>query len=472
MRDLAAFVPQVHVVIHDHARDTIRVQPETRYATSGDYHIAYQVIGDGPLELVFGPPFVTHLELLWEDPRAARFLRRLATFSRLIVFDKRGTGLSDRVPGDALPPLEERMDDVRAVMDAAGVERAALFGSSEGGLLCALFAATYPERTAALVLHATYPRAIQDDEFPEGWLPAADVEPWLAEMRSSWVEGRAGRRLHRPGDPEDRLSAEWFMRMMRVAVSPGAAVALGRMAIEADVRPVLPTIQAPTLVIVRRDDENAPASRYMAERIPGAKYVELDGEEHVFWLDGPEEQDEILAEIEEHLTGMRPIPEADRVLATVLFTDVVASTELAAQLGDRRWADLLERHNELVRREVSRFRGREIDTAGDGFFAVFDGPARTIRCASSVVDTAHTLGIEIRAGVHTGECELSGDKVRGLAVHTGARVAALAQPGEVLVTNTVKDLVSGSGIEFADRGVTKLKGVPGEWHLFAAQSHD
>jgi class 3 adenylate cyclase len=443
------------------------VQPETRYAISGGQHIAYQIVGDGPLDLVFGPPFITHVELFWEEPRAARFLRRLASFSRLIVFDKRGMGLSDRVSSTALPTLEERMDDLRAVMDAAGTERAALLGSSEAGMMAMLFAVTYPERTSALILHGAYPRALQDAEFPEGWLPAEMAEEWIDEIGQAWFEGRPGIGGPNPPKSETQAVHDSFERMMRLSASPDAARAIGRMAAMGDVRDILPCIRCPTLVLVRGRDENAPASRYLAEHIPGAKYIELPGEEHFFWVETSADQDVILDEIEEFLTGARRPPAADRILATVLFTDLAGSTERASGLGDERWTELLDRHRALVRKYLARYRGREIDTAGDGFFALFDGPARAIRCASDLVRATRDLELELRAGLHTGECEVSPQGVTGIAVHAGARVAAMAEPGEVLVTGTVKDLVVGSGIEFSERGVATLKGVPGEWRLFA-----
>jgi class 3 adenylate cyclase len=469
MRDLAAVVSEVHVVIDEHTRDTIRVQPETRYATSGEAHIAYQIVGDGPLDLVFGPPFITHVELFWDEPRAARFLGRLASFSRLILYDKRGTGLSDRVSSQASPMLEERMDDVRAVMDAAGSERAALLGSSEAGMMAMLFAATFPERVSALILHGAYPRALRDADFPEGWLPAESAEEWIDEIGRAWSEGRPG--LGGPGPPRSETQAvhESFERMMRLSASPGAASAIGRLAAMGDVRDILPSIRCPTLVIVREEDENAPASRYLAEHIAGAKYVELPGDEHFFWVESAADQDVILDEIEEFLTGVRRPPSADRILATVLFTDLAGSTERASELGDERWTELLDRHRRVVRRHLARYRGREIDSAGDGFFALFDGPARAIRCAGELVHSTRDLQLELRAGLHTGECEVSSQGVTGIAVHAGARVVAMAEPGEVLVTSTVRDLVVGSGIGFRDRGVASLKGVPGEWRLFAVR---
>jgi pimeloyl-ACP methyl ester carboxylesterase len=438
--------------------------PDVKYARSGDVAIAYQVVGEGPLDLVFVMGWVSHLDYFWEEPLFARFLRRLASFSRLILFDKRGTGLSDRVPSDQLPTLEERMDDVRAVMDAVGSKRAALMGISEGGPLCALFAATYPERTAALVMFGTYARRIEAPDYP--WAPSAEEhERFLEEVESGWggPVGLAGRA---PSLVDDERFRRWWSTYLRMSVSPGAAVALTRMNSQIDVRGVLPTIGVPTLIIHRTGDRtlSVEGARYMAERIPGAKLVELPGEDHLPFVG---DQDGVLEAIEEFLTGTRQAVEVDRVLATVLFTDIVDSTRRAAELGDRRWRELLEAHHDEVRRELERYRGHEVDTAGDGFLATFDGPARAIRCACAARERVRALGIELRVGLHTGECELLGEKVRGIAVHTGARVLGEAGPGEVLVSSTVKDLVAGSGIVFEDRGVHELKGVPGEWRLYA-----
>ena len=444
------------------------MQPETRYARSGELNIAYQVTCEGPRDLVYVPGWVSNVELMWEEPTMAHFLERLASFSRLILFDKRGTGLSDRVSNDELPTLEQRMDDVRAVLEAVGSERAALFGHSEGGNMCVLFAATYPDRTAALITLGCFAkRRDPDDDYP--WAPtpegreetAADVELNWGHLRPEDVEYYAPSRV---GDEPFVRNLE---RYLRRAASPGAAAALLRMNSFIDVRGVLPTIQAPTLVLHRTGDHdvNVAEGRYLASRIPGAAFVELPGADH--WISAGN-TDEIADEVEEFLTGTRPVPEPDRVLATVLFTDIVGSTERAAELGDRRWRELLGTHDSAVRRELERFRGREVDTAGDGFFATFDGPARAVRCAISIGDAVRPLGVEVRAGIHTGECEVDGPKVRGIAVHTGARVASLAGPGEVLISKTVKDLVAGSGLEFEDRGVHELKGVPGEWQLYAA----
>jgi pimeloyl-ACP methyl ester carboxylesterase len=442
--------------------------PETRYARSGDLNIAYQVVGDGPLDLVYVPGWVSNVELMWEEPAMARFLGRLASFSRLILFDKRGTGLSDRVSNDKLPTLEERMDDVRAVLEAVGSERAALFGHSEGGNMCVLFAATYPERTAALITLGSFAkRRDPDDDYP--WAPTADDrEETAADVELNWGHLR-------PEDVEyyapSRLGDEQFVRnleqYLRRAASPGAAAALLHMNSYIDVREVLPTIRVPTLVLHRTGDHdvNVAEGRYLAAKVPGAQFVELPGDDHWISAGNP---DEIADEIEEFLTGTRPVPELDRVLATVLFTDIVGSTERAATLGDRRWREVLSTHDAVVRRELDRFRGREVDTAGDGFLAAFDGPARAVRCAIAAGEAVRELGVEIRAGIHTGECEVDGPKIRGIAVHTGARIASLAGAGEVLVSQTVKDLVSGSGLAFEDRGVHELRGVPGEWRVYAA----
>lgn len=441
--------------------------PETKYAKSGGVHIAYQVVGEGPLDLVVIPGLISHLELAWEEPTYARSLQRLASFSRLILFDKRGTGLSDPVPLNQLPTLEQRMDDVRSVMDAVGSGRAALFGVSEGGPMAFLFAATYPQRTTAVVLYGEYARMAWAPDYPWGFT-LEQHERLLQRIDEGWGTGDV-LKYFAPDSKGDERLREWWARLERQAASPGTAMALLRMAYEIDARSILPTVSVPTLVVHRSGDRLVPVEhgRYVAEHIRGAKYVELPGRDHLYWTGDAEV---LLDEVQEFLTGARPGPEPDRVLATVLFTDIVASSERAAELGDRRWRDLLENYYGLVRRQLERFRGREIDTAGDGLFATFDGPARAIRCASAVTAGARQLGIEVRTGVHTGECEVIGDKVGGIAVHTGARVAAMGTAGEVLVSHTVKDLVAGSGIRFEDRGAHALKGIPGEWRLFAALS--
>lgn len=439
-------------------------RPQTNYARSGDVNIAYQVVGEGSRDLVFVMGWVSHLDYFWEEPSFARFLNRLASFSRLILFDKRGTGLSDRVPINELPTLEQRMDDVRAVMDAVGSQRAALFGVSEGGPMSALFAATYPRRTTALVIYGGYARRLWSDDHP--WAPTpAQRERFLERIRQEWgtpldLDERA------PTVATDQRFRQWWGTYLSRSASPGAAIALTRMNSEVDVRHVLSTIRVPTLILHRSGDHtlSVEGARYMAQRIPDAKYVELPGEDHLPWVG---DQDLLLDEVEEFLTGVRRGPEPDRILATVLFTDIVGSTQRAARLGDRRWRELLELHYALIRNELERYRGREVDTAGDGFLATFDGPARAVRCAAAVTRAVRSLEIEIRAGLHTGEVETSGRSIGGIAVHIGARIAALAGAGEVLVSSTVKDLVAGSGLEFEERGAHQLKGVPGEYRLFA-----
>jgi pimeloyl-ACP methyl ester carboxylesterase len=437
--------------------------PEVHYAKSGTVNIAYSVIGQGAGDLVLVPGFISHLELDWEEPRYAGFLRRLASFSRLIMFDKRGTGLSDRPGG--LPDLETRMDDVRAVMDAAGSERAALLGYSEGGPMACLFAATYPHRTTALVLYGTYARRRDPDaDYP--WASTWEERQRYAEE----VEREWGREsdLGTMAPGADEALTHWWRARARAAASPGAARDLILMNSQIDVRNVLPAIGVPTLVIHRSGDRDSrpDEGRYIAERIPGARFVELAGDAHAPFIDA----DQILDEVETFVTGREPVPHPDRVLATVLFTDIVGSTAKAAEVGDARWRELLGQHHALIRRQLERFQGHELDTAGDGFFARFDGPARAIRCACSITGAVCDLGLEIRAGLHTGECEVMDGKVGGIAVHIGARVAKEAAPSEVLVSNTVKDLVAGSGIVFRDRGAAELKGVPGEFRLFAVES--
>jgi pimeloyl-ACP methyl ester carboxylesterase/class 3 adenylate cyclase len=436
--------------------------PQTRYARSGGVSIAYQVVGDGPIDLVLVPGWVSNVDVFWEEPRLARLLSRLASFSRLILFDKRGTGLSDRVTD--MPSLEVRMDDVRAVMDAVGSRRAALFGYSEGGPMCILFAATYPSRASALVLGGSFARRCLAPDYP--WGPVAEQQKAdIDQIEGDWG-GSVGIEARSPSLANDERYRQWWGRWLRSSASPAAAATLMRMNMEIDVRHVLPAVRVPTLILHSINDRliDVGASRYMAARIPGAKLVELHGIDHIPWGC---DSDAIVDEIEEFLTGARRAAEPDRVLATVLFTDIVGATERASRVGDRNWHDLLDGHHELVRRELERFRGREIDTAGDGFLATFDGPARAVRCACAISKGVRALGLEIRAGLHTGECELMGDKLGGIAVHTGARVAAEAQASEVLVSSTVKDLVAGSGLAFLDRGVQSLKGIPGEWRLFA-----
>ena len=438
--------------------------PQTRYAKSGEVNIAFQVVGKGPPDLLYVPGWASNIEIFWEEPSFARFLKRLSSFSRLILFDKRGTGLSDRVA--EMPNLEVRMDDVRAVLEAVESDRAALFGSSEGGVMCALFAATYPSRTSALVMHGSYARLTSAPDYP--WGLSADVRQAFIDQGLAEWGGPLGIDDRAPSKANDERFRLWWARHLRLSVSPGAFATLSHMNAQSDIRDVLPAIRVPTLILHSANDRAMELghARYLADRIPGAKLVELTGPDHVPWLsDG----DAVADEIEEFLTGVRHGPEPDRVLVTVLFTDIVGATEKAASIGDRGWHDLLDAHHAVVRRELSTFRGREIDTAGDGFLATFDGPARAIRCACAISQGVRSLGIEVRAGLHTGECEIMGDKVGGIAVHIGARIAALASAGEVLVSSTVRDLVAGSGLTFIDRGVQPLKGVPDAWHLFTAR---
>jgi class 3 adenylate cyclase len=437
------------------------VPPRTRYARSGDLHIAYQVLGEGELDLVCVPGFVSHVEVMWESPELTDFVEHLASFSRVILFDKRGTGLSDR--GVGIPTLEERMDDMRAVMDAAGSERAALCGWSEGGPMSILFSASYPERTRALALWGSFPRFTACADSPHGFSQRMITGMYEA-IEANWGEGRT-MELMAPSRADDPAARNWFARYERLAAGPREGAAIIRMNTEIDVRAVLGSVHVPTLLLHRVGDRLIPlaASRYMAERTPGAKLLELPGDEHLPWYgDAPT----VIEEIEEFLTGARSAREPDRVLATVLFTDIVDATRRAAELGDRRWTELLADHHARVRRQLERHRGREVDTAGDGFFATFDGPARAIRCARSILEAVHQVGLEVRAGLHTGECELHEKGVAGIAVHIGARVAAAAAAGEVLVSSTVKDLVAGSGIDFDEHGTHQLKGVPGEWRLY------
>ena len=443
------------------------MQPTTRYARSGSVSIAYQVVGDGPRDLVFVGGWVSHLESGWDEPLLARFRRRLASFSRLILFDKRGTGMSDRVPDANLPMLEQRMDDVRAVMDAAGSDRAALFGQSEGASMAILFAATYPERTTAVVTFGAFASRIRHPDYP--WAPTTEERQRFYELIERDWGGDMDMSELAPSMAHDDGFRRRLSTLLRLSASPGAALALARMNTEIDVRGILSAIRVPTLIMHRTGDRDAniEEGRYIAARIPGAKFLELPGSDHLPWVG---DQAEVVDEIEEFLTGIRPAPEPDRVLSTVLFTDIVGSTERASSLGDSAWRDVLEQHHASVRRELAHFRGQEIATTGDGFLATFDGPARAVRCAVAIRDRMRESGLEVRAGVHTGECERMGDNIGGLAVHIGSRVAGLASPGEVLASSTVKDLVSGSGIVFEDRGAHSLKGIPGEWHVFRVAS--
>jgi pimeloyl-ACP methyl ester carboxylesterase len=435
--------------------------PDTRYARSGDVNIAFQVTGDGPIDLVYVMGWVSNLEAFWQEPTVASFFYRLASFSRVILFDKRGTGLSDRVPIDRLPTLEQRMDDVRAVMDAAGSGRAALFGVSEGGPMSAVFAASFPQRTSALVMYGAYAKRVWDPEYP--WAPTPEErERWYSRIEREWDSGADVEILAPSSDERFR---EWWARYLRMSASPGAAVALGRMNTAIDIRQLLSAIRVPTLILHRTGDLDIDVrgSRWMAAQIAGAKYVELPGDDHLPWVGG---QDAILDEVEEFLTGVRRGPDPDRVLATILFTDIVDSTQRAAELGDRGWRDLLEQHHRVVRGELERYRGREIDNAGDGFCASFDGPARAIRCAQAIRDGLRRIGLDVRSGIHTGECEVLLNKLAGVAIHAAARIASSGGRGEIRVSGTVRDLVAGSGISLQDLGPTALKGLPGDWRLF------
>jgi class 3 adenylate cyclase len=441
------------------------VRPPVEYAQSGDVHVAYRIIGDGPFDLVWVSGAVTNLDALWEIPEYRRFCERLASFSRLITFDKRGMGLSDRV---RFGTLEERMDDVRAIMDAVGSETAAIAGVSEGGPMSMLFAGTYPDRTRALVLCGAEVKEETTDDWPWGEATRDEFEEYMDmdSVLARWGKGLGLDHFAPTRAGDERLREAWG-RIQVQAASPHDAVAFMRMAFEIDVRHVAPAISVPALIVHRTEDQvcHVENARWLADHIKGSRYVELPGKNHIPFLDG----DDILDEIQEFLTGVREPAEPERVLATVLFTDIVGSTDQARKLGDQRWRDLLDEHHSVVRRELERFRGREIDTAGDGFFATFDGPARAIRCGKAIVESVHGVGLDVRAGLHTGEVELAGEAVRGIAVHTGARVAAQAGAGEVLVSQTVKDLVAGSGIQLEDRGTRELKGIPGEWRLYAAK---
>jgi len=432
---------------------------ETRYARSGELHIAYQVIGEGPRDLVMVPGFVSNLEMTWEVPAAADFLLRLASFSRLILFDKRGTGLSDRVPVSALPGLEARMDDVRAVLDAVGSTRASLLGISEGGPMSILFAATYPQRVDRLVLYGSYARR-SDAQLDNGAALIRSIE-------SEWGTGEVLARRCASVVIDDKLRAA-LARTERQCATPGAATALIRMSAAIDVTSVLAAVSVPTLVLHRTDDTilRVEGARALARGIPAARYVEVPGIDHIPWFGDSEL---ILSEIEEFLTGARPMPALERVLATVLFADIVASTEHAVDLGDSDWRRLLDRFDEITRREVDRFRGREINRRGDDFLATFDGPARAVHCALGLSTAIRPLGIQMRAGIHTGEIELRGDDVGGIAVHIGARVLSLAGPGEVFATRTVKDLTVGSDLRFQDRGDHELKGVPEPMRIYRVE---
>ncbi len=438
----------------------VPVSRSVSYAKSGDVNVAYEITGGGEFDLVLVAGFFSHLAIGWEHPDHAAFLERLGSFARLIRFDKRGTGLSDRAVG--LPDLETRMDDVRAVMDAAGSERAVLFGYSEGGPMSALFAATYPERTRALVVYGSYAKRIRTDDYP--WAPTwEERKATAAELEEHWgVDVDLSRMWPRA----DATDAAWFERMAHASLSPAAARDLILMNSQVDVRDILPAVRCPTLVLHRTGDldSRVEEGRYIADHIPGARFIELAGDVHMPLVDA----DQILDPIEEFLTGVRPAAPGDRVLATILFTDIVGSTDRVRELGDAGWARLLRGHHEAVRRELPRYSGIEVDTAGDGFLARFDGPARAIRCGIAIRDSLRALGIEIRVAIHTGEVERTPEGPRGIAVHLAARILTVADPGQVLVSQTTKDLVEGSGIAFADRGEHELKGIEGRRRVFSA----
>jgi pimeloyl-ACP methyl ester carboxylesterase len=432
----------------------------TRYARNGDINVAYQVFGEGDVDLVFVPGFISHIENYWDEPNLARWLRKLGSFCRVILFDKQGTGLSDR--SSKPPGMDERMDDVRAVMDAAGIEKAAIFGISEGGSLATLFAASHPDRSKALILYGAFAHFTS-------WVPTQEALDGLFQyIDTAWGSGES-LPMFAPTMKDDLALKEWWGKFERLGGSPGAVKKIMRLNSQIDITDILPTVNVPTLIIHRKDDVtvNVEGGRLLAERIPNAKYVELPGVDHMPMVG--ENPNRILDEMAQFLTGEWGPIETECILATVLFTDITDSTKQAADLGDQRWRDLLENHHSRVRGELNHFRGKEIDTAGDGFFATFDGPARGIRCACAIRDSVSSLGLSLRAGLHTGECELMGEKVSGLAVHIGARVMEKSNPGEVFVSSTVKDLVAGSGLRFNDRGKHALKGIPGEWRLFLVE---
>jgi pimeloyl-ACP methyl ester carboxylesterase len=443
------------------------VPPTIAYATSGGLQIAYQVVGEGPNDLLYVPGWVSNLEVMWEDPGLARFLNRLASFSRLIIFDKRGTGLSDRVDSGALPTLEERIDDVRAVLDAVGSRHVTLLGHSEGGNMSILFAATYPAQVDGLILLGSFARRIRSDDYP--WAPTQEErEAEIARVRRTWGSDESVVEYNAPSRAADPAFRSWALRYMRLSASPNDAARLLEMNSLIDVRPILPTIRVPTLLIYRTDDRdvNVEEGRYIATRIPVSRFVELPGGDHFFWAG---DTAPLLEEIEEFVTGHRAPSEPDRVLATILFTDVVGSTERLVAAGDTRWRSLLASHDSLVRSELERWRGRLVKGTGDGILATFDGPARAIRAAHGITQAAEGLGLGVRAGIHTGEVELLDRDVGGIAVHTAARVADAAGEGEVLVSRTVRDLIAGSGIDLESKGEHHLKGVPGVWELFSVQ---
>jgi class 3 adenylate cyclase len=447
-----------------------REQPETRYAKSDEgSYVAYQVFGDGPLDILFIPNWMSNIDVMWEEPSLARYFDRLASFGRVICFDKRGTGVSDPVPLAALPTVEQWMDDARLVLDAVGSEKAAIIGDCEGGLMAMVFAASFPERVSALALVNAFARWMRDDDYPVG-MPEATVEKLNTLYEQYWGVSPDMLQLTAPSVAEDPRFREWFVRYQRLSMPRGASSTMYRWVTRVDVRTVLPSIRVPSLIVHRTDNQHHRIGfgRYLAEQISEAKSVELPGADSFPFHAG--DFGPVLDEIQEFLTGVREAPAPDRILSTVLFTDIVGSTERAAEMGDEKWLDLRQAHHRLVRDYLERFRGREIETSGDGFLATFDGPTRAVTCAAAIGEAVRPLGVELRAGLHTGEVELRGEEIGGMAVNIAARVTAAADQGGVLVTNTVKDLIVGSGIELTDRGSHELKGVPGEWPLFEVAS--
>ncbi|MBA2500364.1 MAG: adenylate/guanylate cyclase domain-containing protein [Chitinophagaceae bacterium] len=443
------------------------MKPKTRYTKSGDCNIAFQVVGEGPVDIVYIPGWVSNIDMMWTEPRLTEFLTSLAKFSRLILFDKRGTGLSDRV--NHLSSLEERMDDIRAVMDAVGSSSAVLFGHSEGGSVSALFAATYPQRTIALILYGVFAKRKYSADYP--WGPTdSQRQDFYKLVEESWVAGDMKEFSSIvPSLAEDTKFMDWLAGYFRSSASPSAALDLARMNTEADITDILNTIQVPTLLIYRTGDKDVQIEegKYLAERITGSKFVELPGEDHLFWAD---DSYSVLAEIQEFVTGERPNKVFDRILSTILFTDIVNSTNLLSSKGDKKWMQVLEAHNEIVRKEIVKFNGKEIKNTGDGFLLTFDGPSRAVRCAEAIRNEVKKLNIEITAGIHTGECELFDDgDIGGISVHVAARVLSKAEPNQILITKSVKNLLSGTGLEFTDLGDFSLKGIDENYRLFAFQ---
>jgi class 3 adenylate cyclase len=443
--------------------------PDVRYVRNGDVALAYQLFGDGPIELVYAPQWLNNLELAWSNPLFARFLHRLASFARVCFVDRRGMGLSDRPSATDVPPLETLMEDLRVVVDSAGLKRPVLFGGSEAGCICTLFAATYPGRTSALIVYGPEARGTACSDYPWAWT-TEEWDVYLADMARGWGTDEYTARMFEwlmpsaRSDPEQR---RWWRTLQRLSATPSSMIAIERIWAELDIRPVLPTVQAPTLVLHRTEDpvERVEAGRDFARQIPGAQFVELAGNDWPVWAG---DQDALFSAIESFLRGIREEEaELDRVLATVLFTDIVGSTEKASAAGDLAWRQLVGRHHTVVRAMLGRYRGVEQDVAGDGFFATFEGPARGVKCAKAIAEAVASLDIEVRAGLHTGEVGTVGGKPSGIAVNVAARVAALARPSEILVSQTVKDLVAGSGLRFQDRGSHDLKGIEGAWQLYA-----